>query len=71
MTDPLREKYGSRAKVLLPLLLVGFVALSILKRRYPELLAERPAEAIGPPPKSVRAEAAPGTSDDAPKSAAP
>ena len=28
MTDPLREKYGSRAKVLLPLLLVGFVALS-------------------------------------------
>ncbi|MET0429468.1 MAG: FAD:protein FMN transferase [Microvirga sp.] len=28
MVDPLREKYGSRAKVLLPLLLVGFVALS-------------------------------------------
>jgi thiamine biosynthesis lipoprotein len=28
MSDPLREKYGSRAKVLLPLLLVGFVALS-------------------------------------------
>ncbi|MBL9108126.1 MAG: hypothetical protein JNM74_02600, partial [Myxococcales bacterium] len=49
--------------------LVGFVALSLLKRRYPELLAERPAEAIGPPPKSVRAEA--GPSDDAPKSAAP
>lgn len=28
MVDPLREKYGSRAKVLLPLLLVGFVGLS-------------------------------------------
>ena len=28
MSDPLRDKYGSRAKVLLPLLLVGFVALS-------------------------------------------
>lgn len=50
--------------------LVGFVSLSLLKRRYPELLAER-AEAIGPPPKSMRAEATPSTSDDAPKSAAP
>lgn len=28
MSDPLRDKYGSRAKVLLPLLLVGFTALS-------------------------------------------
>lgn len=28
MVDPLKEKYGSRAKVLLPLCLVGFVALS-------------------------------------------
>lgn len=44
MTDPLREKYGSRAKVLLPLLLVGFVALSAWRMwpRPPALAQQDP-----------------------------
>lgn len=48
MVDPLREKYGSRAKVLLPLLLVGFVGLCAWRmwpREVPALDAVPPSVA--------------------------
>jgi len=48
VADPLRERYGRRAKVLLPLLLLSFVGLSAWRlwpREAPALTAEEPGTA--------------------------